>query len=58
MSKKRLILSSFLFTVFAGVPFVFSLVQGNVRDAVIVAIILLAVLGVTMLDYPNNRKSS
>ncbi|GLI82977.1 hypothetical protein ANABIO32_06650 [Rossellomorea marisflavi] len=57
MNKKRLILSSFVFTVFAGVPFFFFLVQGNVRDAIIVAIILLAVLGVTMLDYSNNRKS-
>ncbi|WP_370296176.1 hypothetical protein [Rossellomorea marisflavi] len=58
MTKKRLLLSSLLFILFAGIPLAFSLSQGSVKDSVVITLILIAVLGVTLSDYLKNKRAS
>ncbi|MFS8188601.1 hypothetical protein [Rossellomorea marisflavi] len=57
MTKKHLFLSSLLFVMFAGIPLGFSLFQGNMKDSVIISLILIAVLGVTLTDYLKNKRA-
>ncbi len=42
---------------FAGIPLGFSLFQGNMKDSVIISLILIAVLGVTLTDYLKNKRA-
>lgn len=55
MNKKNLTFGTFAFSLFAIIPLIFSIYNGNAKDSIIISCILIGVLAFTFIDYKGSK---
>lgn len=53
--KKNFILGTIVFSLFAIIPLIFSIYNGNAKDSIVISCILIGVLAFTFIEYKVSK---